>query len=169
MGRLTLNILLSFAQFERELIGERVRDKIAASKKKGMWTGGTVPLGYDVRDRKLEVNESEAGTVVEIFRRYLRLKSVRALAEELAAAGIRSKRRYRPNGTEYGNQRFSHGALYLMLQNRTYRAKQHKGATPFRVSIQRLLNSRCGTLCRRCSPRTASRGPKAPARNSLAC
>jgi site-specific DNA recombinase len=129
MGRLTLNILLSFAQFERELIGERVRDKIAASKKKGMWMGGTVPLGYDVRDRKLEVNESEAGTVVEIFRRYLRLKSVRALAEELAAAGIRSKCRYRPDGTEYGNQRFSHGALYLMLQNRTYRGEAtHKGS-----------------------------------------
>jgi site-specific DNA recombinase len=128
MGRLTLNILLSFAQFERELIGERVRDKIAASKKKGMWMGGTVPLGYDVRDRKLAINESEAGTVVDIFQRYLRLKSVRALAKELAAAGIRSKRRYRPDGTEYGNQRFSHGALYLMLQNRTYRGEAtHKG------------------------------------------
>jgi site-specific DNA recombinase len=76
MGRLTLNILLSFTQFERELIGERVRDKIAASKKKkGMWMGGTVPLGYDVRDRKLVVNETEAGTVVDIFRRYLRVKS----------------------------------------------------------------------------------------------
>ena len=128
MGRLTLNILLSFAQFERELIGERVRDKIAASKKKGMWMGGTVPLGYDVRDRKLVVNESEAGTVVDIFRRYLRLKSVRVLAEELAAAEIRSKRRYHPDGTEYGNQCFSHGALYLMLQNRTYRGEAtHKG------------------------------------------
>jgi site-specific DNA recombinase len=129
MGRLTLNILLSFAQFERELIGERVRDKIAASKKKGMWMGGTVPLGYDVRDRKLVVNASEAGTVVDIFQRYLRLKSVRALAEELADAGIRSKRRYHPDGTEYGNQRFSHGALYLMLQNRTYRGEAtHKGS-----------------------------------------
>ena len=87
MGRLTLNILLSFAQFERELIGERVRDKIAASKKKGMWMGGTVPLGYDVKDRRLVVNESEAENVVDIYRRYLRLKSVRALAEELEAAG----------------------------------------------------------------------------------
>jgi site-specific DNA recombinase len=128
MGRLTLNILLSFAQFERELIGERVRDKIAASKKKGMWMGGTMPLGYDVRDRKLVVNESEASIVVDIFRRYLRLKSVRALAEELAGDGIKSKRRYHPDGTEYGNQRFSHGALYLMLQNRTYRGEAtHKG------------------------------------------
>jgi site-specific DNA recombinase len=128
MGRLTLNILLSFAQFERELIGERVRDKIAASKKKGMWMGGTVPLGYDVRDRKLVVNDREASIVVEIFRRYLKLKSVRALAEDLAAAGIRSKRRYHPDGAEYGNERLSRGALYLMLQNRTYRGEAtHKG------------------------------------------
>ena len=81
MGRLTLNILLSFAQFERELIGERVRDKVAASKKKGMWMGGTVPLGYDVKDRKLVVNKAEARTVVDIYRRYLRLKSVRALQD----------------------------------------------------------------------------------------
>jgi site-specific DNA recombinase len=129
MGRLTLNILLSFAQFERELIGERVRDKIAASKKKGMWMGGTVPLGYDVRDRKLVVNESEARTVVDIFQRYLRLKSVRALAEELSAVGIKSKRRHHADGTEYGHQRFSHGALYLLLQNRTYRGEAtHKGS-----------------------------------------
>ncbi len=128
MGRLTLNILLSFAQFERELIGERVRDKIAASKKKGMWMGGTVPLGYDVKDRKLIVNKSEARTVVDIYRRYLRLKSVRALRAELDAAGIRSKRRVRSDGTECGNQRFSQGALYLMLQNRTYRGEAtHKG------------------------------------------
>ena len=128
MGRLTLNILLSFAQFERELIGERVRDKIAASKKKGMWMGGTVPLGYDVKDRKLVINKAEARRVVDIYRRYLRLKSVRTLRAELDAAGIRSKRRVRPDGTEYGNQRFSQGALYLMLQNRTYRGQAtHKG------------------------------------------
>jgi site-specific DNA recombinase len=128
MGRLTLNILLSFAQFERELIGERVRDKVLASKKKGMWMGGTVPLGYDVKDRKLVINHGEARTVIEIFRRYLRLKSVRALGAELAAAGIKSKRRVRPDGTEYGGQRFSQGALYLLLQNRTYRGEAtHKG------------------------------------------
>lgn len=128
MGRLTLNILLSFAQFERELIGERVRDKIAASKKKGMWMGGTVPLGYDVKDRKLVVNPNEAKTVVDIFRRYVGLKSVRSLEKDLAAAGIRSKQRYRPDGTLYGHERFSQGALYLMLQNRTYRGDAtHKG------------------------------------------
>jgi site-specific DNA recombinase len=128
MGRLTLNVLLSFAQFEREVIGERVRDKIAASKKKGMWMGGTVPLGYDVKDRKLVVNRAEARVVVDIFRRYLRLKSVRVLGEELGTAGVKSKRRVRPDGTEYGQQRFSQGALYHLLQNRIYRGEvAHKG------------------------------------------
>jgi DNA invertase Pin-like site-specific DNA recombinase len=123
MGRLTLNILLSFAQFERELIGERVRDKIAASKKKGIWMGGTVPLGYDAEDRKLVINKVEARTVVDIYRRYLRVKSVRALQIELDTANIRSKRRVRPNGAVSGDQRFSQGALYLLLQNRTYRGE----------------------------------------------
>jgi site-specific DNA recombinase len=128
MGRLTLNVLLSFAQFEREVIGERVRDKIAASKKKGMWMGGMPPLGYDVKDRQLIVNDAEAHTVIDIYRRYLALKSVRALADELVAAGIRSKRRIRSDGTEYGGQKLSRGALYLMLQNRIYRGEiTHKG------------------------------------------
>jgi DNA invertase Pin-like site-specific DNA recombinase len=128
MGRLTLNILLSFAQFERELIGERVRDKVAASKKKGMWMGGTVPLGYDIKNRKLIVNKAEAKTVVEIYRRYLKLKSVPALREDLDASGIRSKRRVRSDGSEYGHQKLSQGALYLMLQNLTYRGEAtHKG------------------------------------------
>jgi hypothetical protein len=128
MGRLTLNVLLSFAQFEREVIGERVRDKIAASKKKGMWMGGMPSLGFDVKDRKLVINDAEAHTVVDIYRRYLALKSVRALADELAAAGIRSKRRVRSDGTEYGGQKLSRGALYLMLQNRIYRGEiTHQG------------------------------------------
>ena len=128
MGRLTLNILLSFAQFERELIGERVRDKVAASRKKGIWMGGIVPLGYDVKDRKLVVNKAEARTVVDIYRRYLRVKSVNALKAELDAADIRSKRRVRRDGTIHGNQSFSQGALYLLLQNRTYRGEaKHKG------------------------------------------
>jgi site-specific DNA recombinase len=120
MGRLTLNVLLSFAQFEREVISERVRDKIAASKKKGLWIGGMPPLGYEVKDRKLIVNEAEARVVADIFRRYLTLKSVHALRDELADAGIKSKRRMRPDGTEYGSQNFSRGALYLILQNRLY-------------------------------------------------
>ncbi len=128
MGRLTLNVLLSFAQFEREVIGERVRDKIAASKKKGMWMGGMPPLGYDVKDRKLVVNDDEARTVVGIYRRYLALKSVLALKDALEDEGVRSKRRMRPDGTNYGGQKFSKGALYLMLQNRTYRGETtHKG------------------------------------------
>jgi DNA invertase Pin-like site-specific DNA recombinase len=128
MGRLTLNVLLSFAQFEREVIGERVRDKIAASKKKGMWMGGFPSLGYDVQDRKLVVNQPEALTVRHIFSRYGELKSVRALQAELDSAGIRSKRRIRPDGSAYGGQKFSRGALYLMLQNRIYRGEiTHKG------------------------------------------
>ena len=128
MGRLTLNVLLSFAQFEREVIGERVRDKIAASKKKGMWMGGMPPLGYDVKDRKLVVNDDEARTVVGIYRRYLALKSVLALKDALEDDGVRSKQRVRPDGTNYGGQKFSRGALYLMLQNRIYRGETtHKG------------------------------------------
>src|SRR5215468_1551189 len=91
MGRLTLNVLLSFAQFEREVIGERIRDKIAASKKKGMWMGGIPPLGYRVQDRKLVIIDREAEIVRTVFRRYVELGSVRLLKEELKAQGIRSK------------------------------------------------------------------------------
>jgi site-specific DNA recombinase len=128
MGRLTLNVLLSFAQFEREVTGERIRDKIAASKKKGMWMGGQPSLGYDVKERKLVVNEAEAETVRGIFRRYIELGTVRALRDDLAAAGVVSKRRMAADGSAYGGQRFSRGALYLMLKNRIYRGKiVHKG------------------------------------------
>jgi site-specific DNA recombinase len=129
MGRLTLNVLLSFAQFEREVAGERIRDKIAASKQKGMWMGGLPPLGYDVRDRKLVVNQEEAKTLLHIFRRYVKLRSVRALKAELDAAGIHSKCRTFADGTVYGGHKLSRGALYLMLQNRLYRGEiTHKGA-----------------------------------------
>ena len=128
MGRLTLNVLLSFAQFEREVAGERIRDKIAASKKKGMWMGGLPSLGYDVQNRKLVVNDEEAPTVLHIFRRYVELRSVRTLQAELDCAGIRSKRRILADGTAYGGQKLSRGALYLMLQNRIYRGEiTHKG------------------------------------------
>ena len=128
MGRLTLNVLLSFAQFEREVAGERIRDKIAASKKKGMWMGGLPSLGYDVQNRKLVVNDEETPTVLHIFRRYVELRSVRALQAELDAVGIRSKRRTLADGTPYGDQKLSRGALYLMLQNRIYRGEiTHKG------------------------------------------
>ncbi len=128
MGRLTLNVLLSFAQFEREVTGERIRDKIAASKKKGMWMGGLPSLGYDVKDRKLVVNEAEAATVRHIFRRYLELGAAPALQADLAAAGVVSKRRTAADGSPYGGRRFSRGALYLMLKNRIYRGEiVHKG------------------------------------------
>jgi len=128
MGRLTLNILLSFAQFEREVTGERIRDKIAASKKKGMWMGGLPSLGYDVKERKLVVNPAEAKTVRHIFQRYVELRSVRELKEELDAAGIVSKIRMASDGSRYGGQPLARGALYLMLQNRIYRGEiVHKG------------------------------------------
>ena len=93
MGRLTLNVLLSFAQFERELASERVKDKVAVSRKKGKWTGGTVPLGYDAKDKKLVVNTAEAETVRTIFRRYLELKSFSRLVADLDQRGIVTKRR----------------------------------------------------------------------------
>jgi site-specific DNA recombinase len=129
MGRLTLNMLLSFAQFEREIAGERIRDKIAASKRKGMWMGGNVPLGYDVMDRKLIVNETEASSVRLIFRRYAELGSVSLLRTELDRQGIVSKRREEAGGSLAGGKRFSRGALYLMLQNRIYRGEiVHQGA-----------------------------------------
>jgi DNA invertase Pin-like site-specific DNA recombinase len=123
MGRLTLNVLLSFAQFEREVTGERIRDKIAASKKKGMWMGGYPPLGYDVKDRKLVINEAEAETVRYIFWRYQELGSVRLLKEHLDAAGIVSKNRMAPDGRSYGGKPLTRGALYHMLQNRIYRGE----------------------------------------------
>jgi site-specific DNA recombinase len=123
MGRLTLNVLLSFAQFEREVIGERIRDKIAASKKKGMWMGGVPPLGYRVQDRKLVIIDSEAGLVRSIFRRYAELGSVRLLKAELEAQGSKSKSWTSAAGRVIGGKPFSRGALYLMLRNRTYRGE----------------------------------------------
>src|SRR6202051_5040831 len=128
MGRLTLNVLLSFAQFEREVTGERIRDKIAASKQKGMWMGGLVPLGYEVHERRLIVNQSEAETVREIFRRYLELGGVRLLMEELNRRGIRSKIRVAKNGKTSGGNSFFRGALYVLLSNPIYIGEiRHKG------------------------------------------
>jgi site-specific DNA recombinase len=129
MGRLTLNILLSFAQFEREVIGERVRDKIAASKKKGMWMGGVTPLGYAVVDRKLAIVPEDAETVRLIFRHYLDLGSVRLLKQHLDTEGIRSKQRMCRNGVAAGGKPFSRGALYALLANPIYVGEvAHKGA-----------------------------------------
>jgi len=128
MGRLTLNVLLSFAQFEREVIGERIRDKIAASKKKGMWMGGVPPLGYRVQDRKLVIVDSEAEIVRSIFCRYTELGSVRLLKAELEAQGRKSKSWTSAAGRVIGGKPFSRGALYLMLRNRTYRGEiVHQG------------------------------------------
>ena len=123
MGRLTLNVLLSFAQFEREVAGERIRDKIAASKKKGWWMGGMPSLGYRVEDRKLIVIPGEAETVREIFRRYIALGSVRLLQQELQARGITSKSWTSSSGRHWGGKPFARGALYLLLQNRIYRGE----------------------------------------------
>jgi site-specific DNA recombinase len=123
MGRLTLNVLLSFAQFEREVTGERIRDKIAASKKKGLWMGGVPPLGYEARDRELVVVDREAKTVRHIFRRYAELGSIRSLKEELDAQGLTSKCWTSAAGRLWGGKPFARGALYLMLQNRIYRGE----------------------------------------------
>ena len=127
MGRLTLNVLLSFAQFEREVTGERIRDKIAASKKKGMWMGGVPPLGYECRDHKLIVIPREAETVCHTFRRYAALSSVRLLQQELNTTGIRSKSWISTAGRSWGGKPLARGALYTMLKNPIYRGQiRHK-------------------------------------------
>jgi site-specific DNA recombinase len=133
MGRLTLNVLLSFAQFEREVTGERIRDKIAASKRRGMWMGGTVALGYDVTDHRLVINAAEAETVKGIFQRYLELRSVRLLKDDLDRRDIISKIRLSRNGNRSGGKAFSRGALYELLSNPVYigeirhRKERHPG------------------------------------------
>jgi DNA invertase Pin-like site-specific DNA recombinase len=120
MGRLTLNVLLSFAQFEREVIGERIRDKIAASRRKGMWMGGFVPLGYAVKDRKLVINETEAELVQSVFKRFAKLGSGTKLVRQLALENVRNR---------YGKH-IDKGALYKMLNNRTYVGEAvHKGTS----------------------------------------
>ncbi len=120
MGRLTLNVLLSFAQFEREVIGERVRDKIAASKRKGIWVGGSIPLGYASTNKKLAAVPKEAETVRLIFNRYLELGSVRDLAKDLDRRGIRTRRQTLSNGQIRGGIPFGVGALAHLLRNRFY-------------------------------------------------
>ena len=120
MGRLTLNVLLSFAQFEREVTGERIRDKIAASKAKGMWMGGVPPLGYTPKDRTLVIVPAEAEQVRSLFRRYLELGSVHELEAELRAQGLRSKAWTTQAGRRVGGRVFSRGALYHLLRNPVY-------------------------------------------------
>ncbi|RUW55484.1 recombinase family protein [Mesorhizobium sp. M1A.F.Ca.ET.072.01.1.1] len=127
MGRLTLNVLLSFAQFEREVTAERIRDKIAASKKKGMWMGGAVPLGYRAEHRKLVIDDAEAKIVRHLFDRYLVLKSVRDLADEAARDGLVTRTRERQDGTIAVTMPFGRGNLYHLLSNPIYIGKiKHK-------------------------------------------
>ncbi len=133
MGRLTLNMLLSFAQFEREVIGERVRDKIAASKKKGIWVGGSVPLGYACVDKKVLVVPQDAEKVRTIFRRYLEVSSITTLAQDLERRGIRTRRQILSNGKIRGDIPFGVGALHQLLKNRfligevVYRGETYRG------------------------------------------
>ena len=120
MGRLTLNVLLSFAQFEREVTSERIRDKIAASKRKGLWVGGMVPLGYELKDGKLTIVEKEAELVRTIFKRYLELGSVNRLVADLKGRNVRSKIRLLSNGKTRGGVAFTQGPLFYMLRNHFY-------------------------------------------------
>jgi site-specific DNA recombinase len=123
MGRLTLNVLLSFAQFEREVTGERIRDKIAASKRKGMWMGGFVPVGYRKHDRRLVIDKEDAETVRMIFRRYNELKSVRLLKQDLDQRGLVSKVRISRSGLKMGGKPYSRGKLYNLLSNPIYKGE----------------------------------------------
>src|SRR5258705_936457 len=120
MGRLTLNVLLSFAQFEREVTSERIRDKIAASKRKGLWVGGPLPLGYAMKDGKIAVVEDEAERVRLIYRRYLELSGVNALVRDLKDKGVRTKIRLRATGATHGGIPFERGSLFYLLRNRFY-------------------------------------------------
>src|SRR3981189_2025178 len=128
MGRLQLNVLLFFAQFEREVTGERIRDKIAASKKKGMWMGGNVPLGYDASERTLVINPAESETVRRVFALYRELGCVRRVKEEADRVGLRTKCTRTRNGIERGGKSFSRGHLYRLLANPIYIGEiAHKG------------------------------------------
>ena len=131
MGRLTLNVLLSFAQFEREVTGERIRDKVAASKRKGMWMGGPVPLGYSLVDKALVVNEREAALVRQIFERYCQLGCVQALMEELDQANTRGRSRLQRDGA-IETRAFSRGGLYAVLNRRLYLGEVHHKGESFK-------------------------------------
>jgi site-specific DNA recombinase len=140
MGRLTLNVLLSFAQFERELSAERVRDKIAASRRKGKWTGGTVPLGYGTKDKKLVINKSEAETVRTIFRLYLELGSFSKLVAELDRRKIVTKRRQTKVAKYQGGIPFTYGPLAYLLKNRIYIGETHYGGKWFKGEHEAILD-----------------------------
>jgi DNA invertase Pin-like site-specific DNA recombinase len=139
MGRLTLNMLLSFAQFEREVTGERIRDKIAASKKKGIWVGGVVPLGYRVIERKLLIDEEEAKTVRLIFDRYLEQGSIQALLQDLRERGVVTRRRPLATGKTIGGIPFTKGPLAYLLKNRMYLGELNHGANSYPAEHAPLL------------------------------
>jgi DNA invertase Pin-like site-specific DNA recombinase len=140
MGRLTLNILLSFAQFERELASERVKDKVAASRKKGKWTGGTVPLGYEAKDRKLVINKTEAQTVRTIFQLYLEVRSFGRLVGELDRRRIVTKRRDTKVVKYRGGIPFTYGPLAYLLKNRIYLGEIHHGGKWFKGEHAAILD-----------------------------
>jgi DNA invertase Pin-like site-specific DNA recombinase len=140
MGRLTLNVLLSFAQFERELSAERVRDKVAASRRKGKWTGGTVPLGYDAKEKKLVINKSEAEYVRTIFGLYLELGSFSKLVAELDRRKIVTKRRNTKVAKYRGGIPFTYGPLAYVLKNRIYIGETHHGGKWFKGEHQAILD-----------------------------
>jgi site-specific DNA recombinase len=158
MGRLTLNVLLSFAQFEREVTGERIRDKIAASKRKGIWMGGCPSMGYDVRDRRLVVNQAEAATVQEIYHRYLKTGSVPKLKKALDGDGIVSKIRVSRKGKKSGGLSFSRGALYELLSNPIYigeiRHKSERHPGQHEAILERKLWEKVQQRLQNRSPRT---------------
>ncbi len=153
MGRLTLNVLLSFAQFEREVIGERIRDKFAASRRKGMWMGGVPPLGYDVVDRKLVVNEAEADLVRLIFKRFLRVGSATKLAQELRRAGHTTKSWTTQDGKHRPGKPIDKGAIYKILEQP--RVPRRGGAQGDRLSRRARGDRR---------PRDLGQGPRHPRR-----
>jgi DNA invertase Pin-like site-specific DNA recombinase len=134
MGRLTLNVLLSFAQFEREVTSERIRDKIAASKRKGLWVGGMAPLGYDTKDRKITINDAEADRVRDIFRSYLNLGSLNLVMTELRERKIVTKVRTLKTGQTVGGIPFTRGPLAYLLRNRFYVGEVASRARPWQAS-----------------------------------
>src|SRR5215210_7702003 len=169
MGRLTLNMLLSFAQFEREVTGERIRDKIAASKRKGIWVCGIVPRGYEVRERKLVIREDEAATVRLIFERSLELGSLPALQRELRECGIVTRRRRLSSGRTIGGVPLTNGPLAHLLRNRVYLGElNHRDAsypgehapiitpTLFEAVQDKLTSNRNGTRARRAASGASS-------------
>ena len=160
MGRLTLNVLLSFAQFEREVTGERIRDKIAASKKKGMWMGGMPSLGYDVDQRKLVVDDAEVLTVVHIFQRYVQLRSVRTLRAELDGAGIRSKRRLWRTTPLMAARNCPAVPSTSCSRTASIAVRSRTKGMPIPESTRQLSTSHCGIRSRRFLLKTESIGQR---------